>query len=76
MMWHRGIEYDVVRAGGAQPWIWIVHTPDPKRGESRSQVSAMLTAKRVINVWCKQNPPSCAPRDGRLLTTPPDLTPG
>jgi hypothetical protein len=75
-MWHRGIEYDVVRAGGAQPWTWVVRTPELKRGESRSQVSAMLTAKRIINAWCKQNPPLCAPRDGRLLGVPPDMMTG
>jgi hypothetical protein len=58
-MWHRGIEYEVTRTGTTEPWAWVVHTPEARRGQSRSQILAMLRAKRVINTWCKQHPQSC-----------------
>jgi len=58
-MQHRGIEYDIRIGITRQTWSWVVHLPKPKRGESHSQISAVLAAKRVIDVWCKQNPAAC-----------------
>jgi hypothetical protein len=61
-MQHRGIEYEIKVAITRDTWTWVVHLPKPRRGESRSQISAMLQAKRAIDVWCRNNPADCNPK--------------
>jgi hypothetical protein len=62
-MQHRGIEFHIRIGITAETWTWLVDIPKPKRGESRSQISAMLAAKKAIDSWCRQNPALCPPHD-------------
>jgi len=63
-MEHRGIEYHVRMGITRETWAWLVDIPKPKGGESRSQISAMLAAKKAIDAWCRQNPALCPQQVG------------
>jgi hypothetical protein len=54
-MRHKGIEFDVRVGITRETWTWVIHVPRPRRGEARSQISAMLRARRAIEQWCKAN---------------------
>src|SRR4051812_45534647 len=62
VMQHKGIEYTLVPGHGPHRWAWVTHTSPPKSGTARSQIAAMLTARRAIDRWCRENSALCAPR--------------
>lgn len=60
-MEYRGIEYEVKISTEPRKWIWVVHTPNPKRGVTASRKLAISIARRTIDIWCRKNPTKCKP---------------
>ena len=62
-MLYRGIEYDIKVGIGVKQWIWIVHTPKPRRGDAiGSRQQAIYRAEKAIDTFCARNPEQCAAR--------------
>ena len=59
-MQYRGITFDIKVSIERGEWVWVIHTPKPRRGTcSGTREHAFLIAKRAIDAWCLRNPRDC-----------------
>ena len=59
----RGIDYDVKVGINKRQWVWVIHTPKPRQGETiGSHERAIAAAKRAIDAWCDRHPTECEPK--------------